>query len=75
MDDGVVGLCGVDDDEGGGHIDGAERDLGVGPSGDTAENIEHVEACSGVDGETVREERPKCGEDWAGDRFEALCWG
>lgn len=75
MDDGVVGLCGVDDDEGGGHIDGAERDLGVGSHGDTAEDIEHVEACGGVNGEAVREERAECGEDWAGNRFEVLWWG
>jgi len=44
MGDRVVGLCGVDDDERGSHIDGAEGDLGVGPSGDAGEDIEHVEA-------------------------------
>ena len=44
MDDGMVGLCGVDDDERGGHVDGAEGDLGVGPGGDAGKDIEHVEA-------------------------------
>ena len=44
MGDRVVGLGGVDDDEQGSHIDGPRGTLGVGPSGDTGEDIEHVEA-------------------------------
>jgi len=44
VDDRVVGLRGVDNDERGSHIDGAEGDIGVGPRGDTGEDIEHVEA-------------------------------
>jgi hypothetical protein len=75
VDDRVVGLCGVDDDERGGHIDGAEENLGIGPHCDTGEDIEHVEACGRVDGEAVGEERAKGGEDWAGNGFEVLCWG
>jgi len=75
VDDGVVGFCGVDDDEGGGHIDWAKKNFGIGPSGNTGEDIEHVEACGRVDGEAVREERAEGGEDWAGNRFEVLCWG
>jgi len=44
VDDGMVVLCGVDDDERGGHIDGAEGDLGVWPRSHTGEDIKHVEA-------------------------------
>lgn len=75
VDDRVVGFCGVDDDEGGGHIDWAEGNLGIGPSGDTGEDIEHVETCGRVDREAVREERTEGGEDWPGNRFEVVCWG
>ena len=75
MDDGVVGLCGVDDDERRGHVDWAEGDLGIWSDGNVGEDIEQVEAWCGVDGEAFGEQGAKGDEDWAGDGFELYHWG
>ena len=40
MVDGVVGLCGVDNDERGGHVDWAEGYLGFGLMGEDMEQVE-----------------------------------
>ena len=68
IDDGLVVAAGVNDDERAGHVDWAELDLGVGTTGEAAEEGEKIEARGGIDREAER------GGDGDGERRGIGMW-